>query len=249
MLKAAVKAITPAPIWKVAHELRARGKRATPLPLKTYQDVSTRHNTDAMHSGRFGEIYERYWTLDPYNQPSRGDRTRMRVYNLCCLAGVATRRAAGDIFMAGVSWGVAQRVLYDYLDLGSAERTMHLVDPFLGVERAHDRAQIEKYNADPEFVRRQYPSGSKISFHQGFIPDCLPLSENARYAVIYLNTGDCISEASSLAPLAAQMSPGGIIVIDNYAIGEGHQNFYEPTLQKIGASPFVLPTGQAVIFR
>src|SRR5947209_5958103 len=166
MIKAAVKAITPAPLWQIAHRLRQRVTQPSQYLTPGYQGVVTPHNMAALHSGRFGEAFERHRRLDPYNDATGGDRVRMRVYNLCCLAEAAINRAEGDVFTAGVSWGVAQRVLYDYLNLGSSERSLHLVDPFLGVEGAQDQTHIEKYNADLDLVRRQYPSGAKVAFHR-----------------------------------------------------------------------------------
>jgi hypothetical protein len=53
----------------------ARRRAAT----STFQGVSTIHNMEALRSGRFGEIYERHFRIDPWNVASKGDRTRMRV--------------------------------------------------------------------------------------------------------------------------------------------------------------------------
>jgi len=151
-----------------------------------------------MHFGRFGSVYERYWHLDPFNAESRGDRTRMRVYNLCLLAEAALR-TPGDLFMAGVSWGVAQRVLYDYLDIGHTGRVLHMVDPFLRIDNAQTQNKLEKYNGDIDFVRRQYPTDARIEIHRALIPACLPLSNAGPFALAYFNTSDHHSEAVSLS--------------------------------------------------
>lgn len=201
-----------------------------------------------MHSGRFEEAYEPHWRIDPWNEPSNGDRTRMRVYNLCALADIAVRRSPGDLLTCGVAWGVAQRVLYDFLALKSSGRTLHMVDPFLGVVSYENRTAVEKYNASVDLVRGQYPADAAIRIHQAFIPDCLPLPNAGPFALAYLNTNDHRSEAESLIRVLPQMSSGGIVVIDAYAIDAGHQDIYDPVLRDIGAEPFVLPTGQAVIF-
>jgi hypothetical protein len=249
MLKALVRNVTPAPIWAAASKLRASLGRPPQLPsARAYQGVSTIHSTLAMHSGRFEEAYERHWRIDPWNEPSNGDRTRMRIYNLCALADVAIRRSPGDLLTCGVAWGVAQRVLYDFLALKSLGRTLHMVDPFLGVASYENRVTVQKYNASVDLVRDQYPAHAAIRIHQAFIPDCLPLPNAGPFALAYFNTTDPRSEAKSLARVLPQMAPGGTVVIDAYAIDDGHQDIYDPALRDIRVEPFVLPTGQAVIF-
>jgi len=161
-----------------------------------------------MHTGRFGKVYEQHWRLDPYNEPTSGDRTRMRIYNLCLLIEDALR-AEGDIVTAGVAWGVAQRTLYDYLSLHSRDCTLHMIDPFLGVDNAENKAKLEKYNADEAFVRNQYPANARIRIERAFIPDCLPLPGVASACAVYLNTGDYQSEARSIASLWPIIPTGG----------------------------------------
>jgi hypothetical protein len=164
------------------------------------------------------------------------------------MAALATR-APGDVLTVGVSWGVTQRVLYDYLDLASSERTLHMVDPFVSAATRSNRTVQQKYNSDAELVRRQYPLDAKIIFHRAFIPDCLPLDGIERLAFVYMNTADDISESATLPGLFKLTSPGGVIVIDGYAINGGAQSVFDPPLRNLGITPFVLPTGQCVIFR
>ena len=246
-MKAVLKRWTPAPVWRLAHDARA-GLRSLRLRMRkpdvrSYQGVSTIHCMDALHTGIFAAAYEPHWRLDPYNLPSGGDRTRMRVYNICHFARMALR-APGDFICAGISWGIAARVLFDFLDWPETGRTLHLIDPFLGVDNSVERNPVEKYNADENFVRAQYPPGAAIAIHRAFIPDCFPLPNTGALAFAHLNTTDFRAEARSLDYLIHTLSPGGIIVIDGYAIGEGNAEIFRAALT---AEPFVLPTGQAVI--
>jgi hypothetical protein len=245
MMKRIGRAVTPASVRTAVRRGQGWLFRPKVAQTRSYQGVSTIHSVAALHRGRFAEIYDRYWSLDPFNRPSGGDRTRMRVYNLCLLAEGALR-ADGDIVTAGVSWGVAQRVLYDYLDIRTTQRTLHMIDPFLAVADIDSKIMLEKYNSSESVVRRQYETDARICIERAFIPDCLPLPAVSSACVVYLNTGDFKSEARSIASLWPTLNAGGVLVIDNYAIDDGHEQAYRPFLPR---EPFVLPTGQAVLFK
>ena len=138
-----------------------------------------------------------------------------------------SRYKRGEILSPLAYHGVTTpRVMFDFLDWPSQNRFMHLVDPFLGIDNSQSRNRLAKYNMDPDFVRRQYPDAAAVRLHRGFIPDCLPLPQVDHVAFIHLASGDHLSEAKSLPHFYDKLTPGGIMVIDDYAIGEGQECLY-----------------------
>jgi hypothetical protein len=245
MLKAVARGVCPPLIWDAAHRLR-RGPPPAPSPPPpnppgTWQGVKTPHNMSVLSFGRFADIYDRHAHLDP-----TFEKARLRVYHQCFFARYALQ-AAGDFVIAGISYGGEARVIYDYTDLAARGRTLHLVDPFEGANNAAERTVLAKYNTDADYVRRQYPAGAPVTFHRGFIPQVLPLPGADHFAFVYMNTGDWVSEAASIAHFYDRLSPGGVMVINNYAIEPGYQHIYDPALDAAGAHVLTLVTGQGVI--
>jgi hypothetical protein len=229
------RAVTPPVLWGMARKLLHRS------PLTSYQGVITQHNMRLLHEGRFAEIYDRHSPLNPFTGPNE---TRLRQYLDCMFAEFA-KEIPGDFLSAGISYGVAPRVIYDYVSFERLGKIYHFIDPFLGINNPDET--ISPYNTDSEFVRNQYSADVPIKFHLELIPDCFPLAGVDSLAFVHLNMGDVVAEAASLQYLFDKLSPGGFILIDYYSFGQGQFNSYDSAIKKVGASVFSMVTGQGVI--
>jgi hypothetical protein len=255
IIKDIIHDLAPPLIWRTGKRLRrALGFKAKPPPLPPppidwratdYQGVRTIHNARPLHVGPYAEILDRHASHDPWHAP---DVVRYRHYNICQLAKLS-RDVPGDFLVCGVSWGVAARMVYEYLDFASLGKTFHFVDPFIAIDNAANQTRLDKYNSDPEYVRRQYPVDAPIKFHRVMIPSGLPLPVPDGFSFIHLATGDEPSEAQSLPYFFERLNRGGWIVIDNYAIGDGAFDHYDPTLDRLGIEPIWLPSGQGAIMK
>lgn len=228
-----VKAILPPILWD-------KLRKGRDVPPSAYQGVQTIHDMALLHSGAFGEAFDKAAAADTVDSM---ERIRLRVYNAAFLASL-TNDVPGDFLFGGVSFGIAPRVLYDMVP----RRRFHMVDPFTGEDIS---GQVRpSYNTDPEAVRRQYPADAPITMHRVRIPDGLPLPGVDRLAFVHLNTTVPKAEAESLPGLYSLLSPGGIILIDAYAMSglEGRRS-YDPALDALGIAPFVLVTGQGVVVK
>lgn len=165
-MKRLFKQLCPPIVWEAAKWLLPGF--TTPAPIN-YQGVTTHHQMAQMHTGRFGDIYEHYCRLDPCRTP---DVTRLRIYSLCLFATI-TKALDGDFLTAGVSYGIAPRVIYEFTNFATLGKRLHLIDPFTGVTASG--AVEHTYNTNIELVRKQYPTDAPVIFHQALIPDCLPL--------------------------------------------------------------------------
>jgi hypothetical protein len=238
-IKRFLKAVTPPVLWEAV-----RKKRQThlPPPPPDYQGVVTHHSMRWLHEGRFADIYDRYRTLNPQNSPNL---TRLRQYCACMFADYA-KGVKGDFLSAGISYGVAPRVIYDFVDFGRLGKTYHFIDPFTGVNNPSEGG-THQYNTDPDFVRKQYPVDAPIQIHRELIPDCFPLEGLEALAFVHANTTHAQAEAASLPYWYERLSPGGFIVIDYYSYGKGQYEYYDSIIDDIGASAFSMVTGQGVI--
>lgn len=236
----AVKDVTPPLLWRALRS--AAGRRAN--PTRSYQGVTTEHDTREMHEGAFGEAFARYAPLDPHIPP---DATRLRIY----LAAMFAERCAalpGDFVFGGISYGVAPRVIYELVAV-RADRAFHLIDPFTGSDGGTSRVR-PTYNTDGEYVRRQYPERANVRLWRDYLPQCFPLEGVDRIAFAHLNTGALQAEANSLAYLYDRLSPGGVIVLDYYGfLGGQNRGPYEPVLASLGAMRYVMVTGQGILVK
>jgi O-methyltransferase len=212
---------------------------------QTYQGMRTDYDAAPLHVGRYGESYDRYWSLDPH---IKYNHVRYRYYNVAMAAQLA-REAAGDYLCIGVAYGVAPRILYDVAELERFERTLHLVDPFTAIWNSKSAWTRSFYHNDPTIVTRQYPHDARVQIHRGLAPDILPLRGVSRIAFAYLDTSDEFAETASLQLIWPQLSPGGVMIIDRYGADDGFFNVYDPVFEKLGITPFWFPSGQAMLIK
>lgn len=228
-----VQAIMPPVLW-------AALRRTKDVSKSDYQGVQSIHDLSLLEAGAFGISFDNAATADT---SASVEHVRLRVYNAAFLARLVSD-VPGDFLFGGVSFGIAPRVLYDV----APRRHYHMVDPFIGVDSSGGTRS--SYNTDPEAVIRQYPSDASITMHQVLIPDGLPLPGVKQLAFIHLNTGVPKAEAESFPQLYSMLSPGGIILIDAYAIaGMEGRRYFDPVLDAVGVVPFVMVTGQGVVMK
>jgi hypothetical protein len=195
-----------------------------------------------LHEGRFADIHDRHRKLNPFNNPND---TRLRQYSACMYAEFS-KNVQGDFMSAGISFGVAPRVIFDFVEFEQLGKTYHFIDPFLGTN--YPGEGVNPYNTDFEFVRRQYRDGAPVVFHRELLPDCFPMKGLERgLAFIHLNTTHPSAEAASPQYLYEKLNPGGFLLIDSYSFGTGQFDDYDKTIERIGAKVFNLVTGQGVI--
>ena len=233
---AAVHAVMPPILWNAYLRLRGRTQR---FPWRAFGNMGTSANAEPLLEGDFAEIYAKYQPLDPFVPL---DVTRYSHYNNCFFAKLC-RNIPGDFLCAGVSWGLAARIVYDFTDFAMLGKTLHLVDPFEGVVSKERMDVSARYNRDPDYVLRQYPAGAPVAIHRKRIPlDELP----GQLAFVFCDTGDAAADAGSLPGFYNALSSGGMLITNQYA---NDLPRYRSALTRLGIAPLWLPSGQGVIFK
>lgn len=208
-----------------------------------YQGVRTPNIPWPMHNGRFAEIYEKNYKLDPYVNLNV---TRYRIYNICMIANLCLK-IPGDFLSAGVSFGVAQKIVFDFIDLNKYSKILHMIDPFIGISNAENKRYY--FNTDFGLVDKQYNTRDHVKFHLELIPNALSKFRKTSIAFAFLNTSNVEAECASLPILFDMLYKGGAIMIDQYCPGNGNYEAYNPVFEKLGVIPFWFPSGQCVIFK
>lgn len=233
-LSVAAQAVLPPFIWNTLQ--RARGNPAI-SPWRTFGHVATAANATPILHGEFADLYEKYQPLDPH---VRKETWRYRLYNVASFARVC-RSVPGDFVCAGVSWGIAPRIVFDYVDFPSLGKTMHLIDPFEGIVANDSEATSPAYNLDPDYVMRQYPAGAPIEMHKKRIP----LHLDRPLSFVFTDTGNPAADAAAIPIFYDALSPGGIIISEQY----GNNTEHYRGLADLGILPIWFPSGQGVIFK
>ena len=234
-LSAIAQSLAPPVLWKTY--LRLRGLPGTST-WREFGNIITCTHSKPLLDGKFAELYEKYRKLDPFLPK---EVWRYRLYNVAFFANLC-RDIPGDFVCAGVSYGVAPRIVFDITDFPSLGKTLHLIDPFEGIVSNTSNKISERYSRDPEYVLSQYPPGAPVVLHRNRIPLRLP----GRFAFVFTDTGNPAADAESIPIFYEALSPGGIFLTEQYANNIHH---YEPVLSRLGLTALWLPSGQGVIFK
>ncbi len=234
-LSGIVQSLTPPILWNAYLRMRGTQKR---FPWREFGTIMTCVDTRPLLEGRFAELYAKHRPLDPFRPL---DVVRYRQYNICFLANLC-RHVPGDFVCAGVSWGFSPRLVFDFVHFPSLGKTLHLIDPFEGIVSNATDEVSERYNSNPDYVLRQYPPGAPVVLHRKRIPLRLP----GKFAFVFTDTGNPAADAESLPVFYESLSPGGMLITEQYGNNLDH---YEPALSRLGITALWLPSGQGVIVK
>lgn len=181
-------------------------------------------------------------------------------------AAVTALHVEGDFVECGVNAGFVSSAIMQYLNWNSTGRKFFLVDTFAGpvlsqyssAEIAAGRAEIAKkylaagaYVTDVGRVRANFAEWPNAVVVQGAVPDVLATLPVGRLAFLHLDLNCAAPEAAALDFFWDSLSPGGIVLLDDYAyLGHQHQaEAIDAVLAGKGASVLSLPTGQGLIVK
>jgi O-methyltransferase len=143
------------------------------------------------------------------------------------VADIAARCVSGDLIEAGIWRGgavILMRALLDAYDL--ADRCVVAADSFVGIPQnsrfKHDPvdAWVDRWEASLDEVKTNIASvgllDARLELLPGYFEDSLPSLAERRFALIRLDSDSYDSVLTSLECLYPLLSPGGIIVVDDW---------------------------------
>ena len=180
---------------------------------------------------------------------------------------MAEHQIPGAMVECGV-WrgGSMQAVAWTLLDAGVSDRDLHLYDTFEGMSQpteedvqtrtrasAADLLSMGKAmcQAGLDDVRAgmaetRYPM-DRIYFHPGKVEDTIPEGAPEQIALLRLDTDWYESTKHELEHLYPRLSPGGVLIIDDFGSWDGARKATLEWLQVTGEPLLLVPIGAARI--
>ncbi len=172
----------------------------------------------------------------------------------------------GDIVECGV-WrgGSMQAVALTLIEQGATDRALHLFDTFEGMPpptekdtrsngssaeellATHDKDHrvwgVAGLDDVQEAMRETAYPEDQIHFHKGLVEDTVPSRAPAQISLLRLDTDWYESTRHELENLYDHLSPGGVLIIDDYGDWDGARLATEEFLNTLPEPLLLLPIG------
>jgi hypothetical protein len=177
---------------------------------------------------------------------------------------VAANDVPGAIVECGV-WrgGSMQAAALTLLEQGRRDRDLHLFDTFEGMppptaeDRRHDGASAAELlqgadDTEPVWARASlddvragmaetgYPE-ERIHYHVGLVEDTIPEQAPEQIAILRLDTDWYSSTKHELEHLFTRLSPGGVLILDDYGHWDGARKATDEFLADLAEPLLLLP--------
>jgi O-methyltransferase len=163
--------------------------------------------------------------------------------------------------------GSMQAVARTLLERGATDRELHLFDTFEGMPpptpedrrlkgppasellAGRPRSDNVWAIADLDDVRRGmeetgYPT-ERIHYHPGLVQDTLPAQAPDRIALLRLDTDWYASTKHELTQLYDRVTPGGVLIVDDYDYWEGSRQAVDEFIAETGVRLLLVPVDSA----
>lgn len=160
----------------------------------------------------------------------------------------------GDFVECGVGRGFMSSAIMHHLDWNRLERHYYLLDTFADPD-SHDSAFAARnshvYANSFDEVRLNFSEWPTARIVVGAVPETLPEITSQSIAFLHLDMNSRLPEVSALAHLWERMTPGGLVLFDDYAYrGYRDQKLgIDELAVELGGSVLSLPTGQGLLIK
>jgi hypothetical protein len=215
-----------------------------------------------MHEPRFAAAYQwsahtAYLGKEP---PWASTDLRWRAH-ICVWVAKRALKLEGDFAECGVDTAVTSGTIVKYLDFGRLDRSFFLFDTFSGIPDVEGMTESEKdarrllndkfYFNSFGFVAAKMAEYRNVRLVQGVLPDTLDALAGRKISYLSIDLNNAVSEKSVMERLWPQLTPGAIVVIDDYAFG-GHDPQYAMWNAFAAERDLMiatLPTGQGLLIK
>ncbi|MFZ2013998.1 MAG: TylF/MycF/NovP-related O-methyltransferase [Nocardioides sp.] len=251
-----------------------RAERARERAVREAAAEEARRQREAhLHARRVARFDEELWATVERVQPQTMTGPAKLAALVEATRYVARHRVPGDVVECGV-WrgGSMQAIALTLLSRGDVDRELHLFDTFEGMPppTAED-ARTTEVGAVPadqmlaesdresalwaiaglDVVKQAmadtgYPA-DKVHFHPGLVEDTTPGQAPDTIALLRLDTDWYASTKHELEHLYDRLSPGGVLILDDYGDWDGARKATDEWLAETGEQIFLAPMGSGVI--
>lgn len=170
-----------------------------------------------------------------------------RTYILSYFAKCA-KKVEGDFIEAGAYKGTSAKKIIELTELYNTNKDFYLYDLFEHKEEyAHH--SLEAHGPDLyEKVKKRFEEYDFVKVIKGYIPESFEKGFPEKIAFAHIDLNQAPAEAAALKRILPNLSPGGVIVLDDYGWhGYAAQKItQDPIFQEYGIEVLELPTGQGV---
>ena len=212
--------------------------------------IVTYHNHSFTEDPRFIEVFDRG------NKPhDKAFMIRWRLHIALWTAAQAINRP-GAFVECGTNTGFMMTAIMTWLDWNKTGRTAYLFDTFAGLdpefttEAEKAKGRLERYSDQSEAsVRRNFEEFSNVEFVVGTIPKTLEDVKIDEVAFLHIDMNAVIPEIAAFRHFWPRMSPGGFVLLDDYAFRgyEAQHKAFTELGEELGFMVMTLPTGQGLV--
>jgi hypothetical protein len=189
-----------------------------------------------------------------------GERSLLWRLHTLAWAAKSVLQVPGDFVECGVLHGFCSTVICKYLDFQNVQKTYWLYDTFAGLPEEtstpQERAREQMYytlNSDEWLagVQARLSSFGNARIVKGVVPFSFEGASPEKIAFLHLDMNSAAAEVMALEKLFDRISPGGIIVLDDFGwVTHREQMVAELAFMTArGHSILELPTGQGMIIK
>ena len=195
--------------------------------------------------------------MDAFNSNVQSDQDQSLILRLNTLVWAARQAlpVKGDFVECGVHRGFCSAVIADCLDFGKIKKTLYLYDTFEGIPEEYDSENRDAPEyAEPgvhESVIERFSEYKNVRIVKGVVPDTFADAAPKKIALLHLDLNSSKAEVAALDALFDRISPGGVIVFDDYG-------WADYRAQRLAADEFMktrgyrileIPTGQGLMIK
>lgn len=221
----------------------------------------TVHNDHFRNDPQFRAAYERGIEASAGVDPHFEWRVHVALW-----AARTAARLPGDFVECGVNAGFISSAIMQRLKWSHTGKQFYLIDTFAGpdlnqfsaeeIERgrlkiAQNAVAAGAYVTDMDRVRRNFSGWRNVQVVRGLVPDILSSIPFGPLAFLHLDLNCAFPEREALRFFWKLLTPGGIVLLDDYAyFGHGAQTeAVDEFAMGAGAEVLSLPTGQGLIIK
>lgn len=180
--------------------------------------------------------------------------------HVCCWAARNALSIPGDFVECGVNAGLLSITVAQFLNFSKIDRTFWLFDTYAGVpmERVPigEKDNIAGFNAKWysdcwDIAVRNFAAFPNAKLVRGILPDTLSDAPIDRISYLSIDLNYADAEMSVIERLWPKLSPGAIVVIDDYGFS-GHEiqfQAWNDFARSKGQMILTVPTGQGLLIK
>ena len=160
-------------------------------------------------------------------------------------------RMDGDFVECGSYRGTSSRIMAEYLDFASSDKSFYMYDLF---DHTEDMPHHSLQDHGSELfgqVKERFVDYPNVHVTQGKVPDILEEISPEKIAFLHIDMNNAEAEITALEALFDRVVPGGSIILDDYGwiYYQAQKIVEDPFFAERGYQILELPTGQGLVIK